>query len=320
MSVRIRADSASKWYGEVAGVQDLTIEITPGITGLVGPNGSGKSTFLRLITGQIRPNQGTIRLGEKDPWSDRSAMRLLGYAPEGEGGPSRATPVAWVGDLALLSGVPAAEIRSRSERALASARLAPEAWNRPLGTLSNGMRQKAKLAQAIVHDPQVLILDEPFSGIDPESRGDLIATVQQLGERGKTVVLSSHNLPDVSRLTDRIALLHRGRLIAAGHVSEIRRLLDRYPFRIRIDASEPRKIAAQLIERPEIEKVSIASERTLIVETLECDAIMNDLVDILSSSSCKVYGFKQEDEDLESVFDYLMRDASRSPIIPSSAP
>lgn len=310
MSVPIRADSVSKWYGEVAGVQDLSIEVAPGITGLVGPNGSGKSTFMRLATGQIRPSQGRIRLAGTDPWADRNAMRLLGHAPEGEGGPSRATPTAWVGDLALLSGIPRSEIRSRTESALTASRLSADAWTRPLGTLSNGMRQKAKLAQAIVHDPQILILDEPFSGIDPESRSDLIAAIRQLEERGKTVVLSSHNLSDVSRLTDRIALLYHGRLLASGHVAQIRRLLDRYPFRIRIDASDPRRIAAKLVERPEIEKVSISSERTLIAETSKSDAIMQDMVNILSSSSCKIYGFKQEDEDLASVFEYLTRDAS----------
>lgn len=305
MSAVIQADRLSKWYGEVLGVQDVSTAFEPGITALVGPNGSGKSTLLRLATGQIRPSQGTLRIEGKDPWRDRSVLKRIGYAPEGEGGPGRSTPLEWVSDLALLSGIPGNAAQGASERALALARLSVEAWRRPLGTLSNGMRQKAKLAQAAVHDPAILVLDEPFSGVDPASRTDLIASIRQVAEAGRTVILSSHNLSDVARLTDRIALLHRGRMLAAGHVPEIRRLLDRYPFRIRIDTDDPRKLAAAFIHRPEIQKIGIPSEKALILETNQCESIMNDLSAILSSTSVAIHGFHQEDEDIESVFEYL---------------
>ncbi len=314
MSLEIRAERLSKWYGEVVGVQDLTLALPPGITALVGPNGSGKSTFLRLATGQIRPSQGSLRVGERDPWSDRAVLADVGYAPEGEGGPARVTPLDWVSDLALLSGLRPGESAPAARRALARARLTEEAWSRPLGTLSSGMRQKAKLAQAIVHDPGILVLDEPLSGIDPESRSDLIASIRAMAELGKTIVLSSHSLSDVARLTDRIALLYHGRLVAAGQVAAIRRLLDRYPFRIRIDTDDPRGLASLLVARREVLGVSIRSGKSLVLETDECDTLMNDLTSILASSPAAIRGFYQEDEDLGSVFEYLTRDASgRSP-------
>ncbi len=306
-----RAINLSKWYGEVLGVQDLSIEFAPGITAVVGPNGSGKSTLFRLLTGQLAPNQGEVSLWGVSPWNDRKILARVGYAPEGEGGPGRMPALTWVTGLAELSGFASAAAHARAAAALDAVRLAPEARNRPLGTYSNGMRQKAKLAQALVHEPDLLILDEPLSGVDPASRIDLVSTLKALGAAGKTVVLSSHSLADVSRLTDRIALLFHGRLIAAGRVPEIRRLLDRYPYRIRIECSDPRKVGGLLAGRAEIVRISFPAPETLVAETAQGDPLFDALPGILAAAGVTVRGFFPEDESLESVFEYLVKDAGK---------
>lgn len=301
----VYSESLSKWYGEILGIQNVSLSFSPGLTAVVGPNGSGKSTLFRLFTGQIRPNEGAVSLWGKNPWHDRSILRRVGFAPEGEALPARETARRWVERLAVLSGVPVAEAPDRVDATLRTVNLEPADRERPLEECSNGMRQKAKLAQAIVHDPDVLILDEPFSGVDPVSRADIADALRRLGRRGKTVVLSSHSLEDVSRLTDRIALIHRGRLLATGRVPEIRRLLDRYPYRVRIACDDPRRLAVYLAPCRETSGLLFAPDGDLVVETFDFDGFASRLADVVAASDVSVGAFFPEDERLESVFTYL---------------
>lgn len=302
----------SKWYGEVLGVQDLTLALASGITAVVGPNGAGKSTLFRLWTGALRPSQGTVRVFGADPWADRGALLRLGFAPEGEGVPGRLAGRAWVEGLAILSGLSAAAARVRAGEALRRARLAEEAWDRPLATYSNGMRQKAKLAQAMAHRPELLVLDEPMSGIDPVSRHDLAGILRELVAEGVSIVLSSHNLAEVERLTDRIALLFRGRLVASGSVREVRSLIDRYPYRVRVECAEARELARRLAARRDVVGVSFPAPGVLVAETFQAEGLLSDMTGILADLPGEIRGFWPEDERLEAVFSYLTEGASGS--------
>lgn len=300
----VRLENVSKWYGEVLGLQGVDLATGPGITAVVGPNGSGKSTLFRLATGQLRPDQGTVRILGRDPWSDRSALAGIGYAPEGEV-PAALDPVRWVAGMTLLSGFPEGEARLRARDALARVRLDEAAWPRPMGTFSGGMRQKAKLAQAIAHSPKVLVLDEPFTGVDPASRLDIAATLAELSAAGAALLVSSHNLAEVERLTDRIALLFKGSLLAAGRVHEIRGWIDRFPYKVRIECDEPRRLAQALSARADVCGLDLAGPGTLLVRTFQADAFLGSLVGTLAMAQVRVREFYPEDESLESVFGYL---------------
>ena len=301
----------SKWYGEVLGLQDVRFCAGPGITAIVGPNGSGKTTLFRLVAGQLIPSQGIVRVRGEDPWRSRGVLARLGYAPEGEV-PAGLDPLRWVSGMLSLNGFSGADARARAARALDRTRLERAAWSRPMGTFSGGMRQKAKLAQAIAHDPEVLILDEPFTGVDPASRIELAAVLTGLAAGGACLLVSSHNLPEIERLTDQIALLFKGRLLAAGRIHEIRGWLDRFPYRVRIVCREPRKLARILSQREDVTGLDVADPETLVVRTHAADAFLASMVETLGESDVGIREFYPEDESLEAVFGYLTGERTRT--------
>jgi ABC-2 type transport system ATP-binding protein len=303
----LRASGVSKWYGPVAGLIDLSIELGPGITGLLGPNGAGKSTLLKLVTGQLKPSRGSLEVLGHRPWSSTRLFAELGYCPEQDAYYPWMTGLDFVRRMARLGGASGREARELADRALGTVELG-DAVARPIRTYSKGMRQKVKIAQAIVHHPRLLVLDEPLNGLDPMGRRQIVALVHQLGEQGVSVLVSSHVLHEVEAMTSSVLLLHQGRLLASGSVGELRSLIDKHPHHIEIVCDRPRELARILIEREDLTSLRIdASRGALVVESAEPDAFYAQLPELVVRHGFKVEQLHSPDDNLEAVFRYLVR-------------
>jgi ABC-2 type transport system ATP-binding protein len=243
----------SKWYGAVLGVNQVTLELRSGITGLVGSNGAGKSTLMRLITGQIRPDVGRVTIRGIDAWSS-DARWHVGYCPDTDSFYEEMSGRQFVEAMARLCGFPGPEVRRRTENVLHRVGMSGRS-NRRLRGYSKGMRQRIKLAQALIHDPPLLVLDEPLSGIDPVGRAEMVTLFQELAAQGKCLLISSHELDELEKLTDHVAIMSRGRIAAVDTVSRIRDRLADQPSTIRLDLrltgrrerADHRELAALLI-------------------------------------------------------------------------
>src|SRR5579859_3454025 len=259
----IAFDGVSKWYGNVIGLNKLTLHIASGVTGLLGPNGAGKSTLLQLATGQLAPSQGTVRVLGHAPWSNPALMRHVGLCPEQDAFYEWMTGFDFVRTCARLTGLGRRAAKEAAEKALETAGMTAN-MNRAIRGYSKGMRQRTKLAQAMVHDPQILFLDEPFTGTDPVGRHEMIEVIRQVGASGRTVLVSSHVLHEVQSLTPNIVLLHRGRLVAEGHVRQIRDLIDKHPHRIVLVCNDFRGLAAKVVGWDDVEGVKVMSGQSAV--------------------------------------------------------
>jgi ABC-2 type transport system ATP-binding protein len=247
----------TKWYGAILGVHEVTLEIGPGITGLLGPNGAGKSTLLGLLSGRLRPSVGEVLVGGFPVRRSTEARRLLGYTPETDGFWEEMSGFEFVRAMALLSGLSRREARRRASDSLERVGLSGGAATKRLGACSKGMRQRVRIAQALVHDPPILILDEPLSGIDPAGRIEMTALLKELGAEGKTIVISTHILEEVERSTDRLVLMARGRVLATGTLARIRELLSEHPLAVRVAGTRMRELAAALLSLSSVVGVSV---------------------------------------------------------------
>ena len=252
----IQLERASRWYGQVIGLNDVTCSIGPGVTALLGMNGAGKTTMMRLITGQIRETTGRVSIFGQEPFANPEVYRRMGYCPEIDNFYEHRTGRQFVMHLARLAGFSSPEARKRTERVLELVGMSDRA-DRKIAGYSKGMRQRIKLAQAMLHDPDIILLDEPLNGLDPVGRREFIDALKSFAEAGKTVLVSSHILFEVEQMTRSILLLHRGRLLASGDLSVIRSFIDKYPHRIRIESTEPRRVAARLAGLPYILSLQI---------------------------------------------------------------
>lgn len=304
---------ASKWYGEVIGVNQITLSIGRGVTGLLGPNGAGKSTLLKLITGQLRPGRGSVRVFGLDPWRQRSAFRRLGYCPDVENLYEDLTALDFVTLLGRLSGYGAGESRRRAGERLELAGLGPHMTRRIRG-YSKGMRQRVKLAAALLHDPDLIVLDEPLNGLDPAGRLHMLDLFRRLGEEGKAVLVSSHILHEIENLTPRVALMHRGRLLAEGTVEEIRSLIDKQPLTLRIETPTPRPVAQLLAGLDSVVSLEFSSPEAfgnvtpaLTVRTNHPDSVCEVLQAAAVEGRFEVLALRALDENLDAVFGYLTR-------------
>jgi ABC-2 type transport system ATP-binding protein len=303
----LQAAGLSKWYGPVAGLIDLSVEVGPGVTGLLGPNGAGKSTLLKLVTGQLRPSRGELRVMGRRPWNATTLFAQIGYCSEGETYYPAMSGLGFVTLMARLAGADGATARKLAEDALATVQLG-DAATRPIRTYSKGMRQKVKVAQAIVHHPRLLVLDEPLNGLDPLGRRHLVGLVRDLGERGVSVLVSSHVLHEVEAMTESILLLHQGRLLAFGGVRELRGLIDRHPHHIEIVCDRPRELARLLLDSPDVKSLSLEETRgALVVESLEPDLFYARLPDLVVEHRFEVQSLHSPDDNLEAVFRYLVK-------------
>jgi ABC-2 type transport system ATP-binding protein len=295
---------ASRWYGPVIALNDVTATLGPGVTGLLGPNGAGKSTFLKLVAGQIAPSQGEVRLLGRPAWGSPEIFHRVGLCPEADAFWDGLTGWQFLTALLGLAGFDEPECRSRAEAALAQVDLLA-AKDRKIGAYSKGMRQRVKLAQALAHDPEVLLLDEPVTGMDPVNRRRVVDLVKRLGKEGRTIVVSSHILHEVEAMTRRVLLIHNGRILAEGDVREIRDLLDEHPHTVSIRARDPRALARAVVGSPTVVSLTFGADgEWLTVQTARPDEFYGALHDVAVEAG--VSEMFSPDEDLESVFRYLV--------------
>jgi ABC-2 type transport system ATP-binding protein len=295
---------ASRWYGPVIALNDVTASIGPGITGLLGPNGAGKSTFLKLAAGQLGPSQGEVRVLGKPAFGSPELFHKVGLCPEPDAFWERITGLEFVAALLRLTGYDDAEAARRAEAALELVDLVA-AKDRKIAGYSKGMRQRVKLAQALAHDPEVLLLDEPVTGMDPLNRRRVVDLVKRLGREGRTIVVSSHILHEVEAMTRRVLLVHNGRILAEGDVREIRELMDEHPKMVAVRARDPRAVGRRVVGAGGVVSMAFGPEGEWItVQSGKPDELYAALQDVAEEAG--VAEMYSPDEDLESVFRYLV--------------
>lgn len=302
----VQAEGLSKWYGQVIGLNDVTLEVAPGITGLLGPNGAGKSTFLKLCTGLIRPSKGTVRVLGQDPWNNPLFLRRIGLAPEHDAFYEQMTGLQFVALLTRMSGHSRAKAEKLARQVLEQVRLSPHIHRR-IATYSKGMRQRVKIAQTLVHDPELLFLDEPLTGTDPVGRREIMDFIRALAKAGKSIIVSSHILYEVEAMTPNILLIHKGRVVAEGNVHQIRELIDEHPHNVRIEVDRPRELAARLVGLPGVTAVRVPDGAFVEAETRQPDAFYQQLQSVLQRDRFRVVSVASPDDNLESVFRYLVK-------------
>ena len=304
MSAAIEFVRASRWYGPVIALNDVTASLGPGVTGLLGPNGAGKSTFLKLCAGQLAPSQGEVRVLGVPAWGSPEMFHRVGLCPETDAFWEGLTAMQFLTGLLRLTGFDEAECRQRAEAALVEVALM-EARDRRLGGFSKGMRQRVKLAQALAHDPEVLLLDEPLTGMDPVNRRRVADLVKRLGREGRTVLMSTHILHEVEAVTRRVLLIHNGRILAEGDVREIRDMMDEHPHTVALRARDPRLLARSLVGAPHVLSMTFGTEgEWLTVQTARPDELYGAVHE--AAVEAGVSEMFSPDEDLESVFRYLV--------------
>jgi len=302
----VAADHLSKWYGQVIGLNDVSVSVPSGITGLLGPNGAGKSTFMKLITGQLKPSKGTVTVLGEAIWHNPALYFRIGFCPEQDSFYERMTGLEWVTALVRLNGLSDAEANAAAIRALTIVELM-DAANKKIGAYSKGMRQRVKLAQAIVHDPDLLILDEPLSGMDPLARRKSIRLIREWARAGKSIIVSSHILHEIESMTANILLINNGRILAEGDVHAIRDLIDEHPHTVFVRADDPRRLAREFLAHDDVRSLKFEAG-AVVVETGKPDAFYARLTELAASGA---YGAIDEvtspDDNLQAVFQYLVK-------------
>jgi ABC-2 type transport system ATP-binding protein len=299
----IRVERASRWYGSVVAVNDMTFAVGPGITGLLGPNGAGKSTLLGMMAGLLRPSSGRVTVLGRETWRTPEVYRSIGLVPEREAVPAYVTGLEFARYSAQLQGLPDPD--AAAARAIRTVDL-EAASHRAVGTYSKGMRQRAKLAGALVHDPTVLLLDEPFNGMDPRQRIHMMALLKSMAAEGRTILFSSHILEEVERLAERVLVVYAGRLAASGDFREIRRLMTDRPHTFTIRSSDDRRLASVLVARPAVFGVELSDGR-LLVQASDYPAFIRSLPSVARANDISLFEMIPADESLERVFSYLVR-------------
>jgi len=299
----LQLDRVSRWYGNVVAVNDISFALGPGVTGLLGPNGAGKSTLLHLMAGLLAPSAGRVLVHGGSAWRRPAMYRHVGLVPEREAVHPYLTGRQFARLNAQLQGI--ADPDDAADRAIAAVDLAAAA-DRPIGTYSKGMRQRAKLAGALVHDPTVLLLDEPFNGMDPRQRLHMMTLLRSMAADGKTILFSSHILEEVERLADSILVVYAGRLAAAGDFRSIRRLMTDRPHTFTVRSSDDRRLAAALMADASVFGTELADGR-IAVRTADYAAFTRALPQVALASGVSLFEVAPTDDSLESVFSYLVR-------------
>ena len=302
----VTAEHVSKWYGQVIGLNDVSVTVPAGITGLLGPNGAGKSTFMKLITGQLKPSKGDVKVLGEPIWRNPHLYFQIGFCPEQDAFYERMTGLEWVRALVRLNGLSEKEADEAARKAMTAVDLM-DAADKKIGAYSKGMRQRVKMAQALVHDPQLLILDEPLSGMDPIGRRKTIRLIRDWGRAGKSIIVSSHILHEIESMTSNILLINNGRILAEGDVHQIRDLIDTHPHTVFIRAEDPRVLAQSLLAEDGV--ISLRFEPgALVVETARPDAFYARLTDMAANGEAGVIDeVTSPDDNLQAVFKYLVK-------------
>ncbi|MBP86754.1 MAG: ABC transporter [Planctomycetaceae bacterium] len=302
----IELQNVTKLYGPVIGVNDVSLSLAPGAHGLLGPNGSGKTTFLNLIMGQLVPTMGRVRLFGRNPRTNTAALRAIGFCPGDEAMYSNVSGYDWVRYLTELHGLSVREASKRAQQTLARVGMT-DAMHRPMGTYSRGMRQRTKIAQAIAHDPKFLILDEPFNGLDPIGRHDVIVLLRDWTRNGGSLLLASHILHEVEAISRSFLLICSGRLLASGTADEVNELLADVPNEITLRCTQPRRVAQHLLDLELADHVRVEGSDCLHASSHHPLAIYNELPRLATESDIEIHAICSADDSLQTLFDSLMR-------------
>jgi ABC-2 type transport system ATP-binding protein len=298
-------DDVSKFYGEILGVNRVTMRIPAGVTSLVGPNGSGKTTLMNLMTGLVRPDRGTIQVRGVSPSDPEQLMRLAGYATQYDAAPKGATGFDFVASLLQLHGRPRGEAASMAWKALERLGMV-EAGRRKVAGYSKGMRQRIRLAQAIAHDPEVLVLDEPLNGLDPVMRAETIELFRENAARGRHVIISSHVLQEVDAISDQVILIANGMIAAEGRVRSVREEIQQRPSQFLLRCPDPSRIASMLFTMDHVTEVRVSENRQgLLVATRSREDLSRALTHIAREGH-RIESVLPADEDVDALYRYLI--------------
>lgn len=298
----VRLTNVSRWYGNVVAVNDVSFTVGAGVTGLLGPNGAGKTTILHMMAGLLRPSTGEVLVDDKPPGGDPAVYRKVGLIPERESVHDYLTGFEFVRACARLHELPDADDATRRAIELVDM-AAPQ--HRRIATYSKGMKQRIKVAGAMVHDPKILLLDEPFNGMDPRQRIHMLEVLRSLGAQGRVIVMSSHILEELNDLATNILVMIAGRLAASGHFREIRRLMTDRPHTFRIKSSDDRRLAAALLADQSVYGVEL-SPQGIVIRTGERATLTRTIARSARDAQIRLLEIRPTDESLESVFAYLL--------------
>ncbi len=302
----ITFENVSRFYGEVLGINKVNLSVPPGITSLVGPNGSGKTTLMNLMTGLIRPTQGTIRVLGIPPEHPESLCRVIGYCAQFDAFPKGITGYQFLYSFLRMYGWSNAECDNRALNSLQLVGL-QDAANRPVAAYSKGMRQRVELAQAIAHDPQVIVLDEPLNGLDPLARAEAIALFKQWGDKGRHVIVSSHILHEVDRISDQVILLSHGYVVAEGAIQGVRSEVKEQPMQIMVRCDRPAMLASRLFQQDHVVEAKLNPDgHGLLLRTKDADGFYLLLNRVILDSGLEVESVAPADDDVNSVYQYLI--------------
>lgn len=297
--------SVSKWYGPVIGVNEVSLQLRSGITGLLGANGAGKTTLIKLLAGHLRPNIGDVRICGINAWT-AAAKSHVGYCPDVDTFYEEMSGRAFVHTMARLHGFDRETARRRTDQVLAEVGMSDRASRRLRG-YSKGMRQRIKLAQALVHDPDVLVVDEPLNGIDPLGRDELMDALRALGRRGKTVLISSHILDEMDTLAERVVFMGHGRILATGTLAEIRAMFDQHPLHLHIESDRSRELAGRLVAWEEVRAIEIVGADELWVQISRPHEFFARFSNLVLDEGFEVGRLQTTDTSASAVFDYVMK-------------
>ena len=304
MTVLIRAQELSRWYGIVMGLNNVTFQIEPGLTGLVGPNGAGKSTLIQIITGQLKPSSGELTVFGQKPWNNPQLLRRIGYCPEGEAVPKELRPMEWLEGLGLLSGLRPDEVQGRAEAILDKVKLPREHWGKRLGQYSKGMKQRVKLGQALLHEPDLLVLDEPMNGLDPMGRQEMAHTLKDLSAAGVSILVSSHILAELEALCHNILVLNWGRILASGSQKEIRSDIKNWPEELEIECDAPEKLARHLFAAGVLAGFDLSPEEGLLrIRVKDAASFYEQWTALLLESGAMVHAIRSRSRSLQNIYD-----------------
>ena len=299
----IEIKNVAKWYGGVVALSGLTANIGRGLTSLLGPNGAGKSSLIRIMCGLTSPSQGSVRVLGQDPRSSGAIRKVIGLVPQQERLPPGVNALEFVAMAASLEGMP--DPAGAARKAIETVELDPDD-NRHLSSYSKGMRQRVKIAQAIVHGPRILILDEPLNGLDPRQRSRMAQLFIRLGEEDRCVLVSSHVLEEVQELSSTVLVLAEGKLAAEGDFHAIRQLLDDRPHRIRLRSTDPLRLASGLMGSGTVSAVQTAGDNAIVIDTWTVSPFRRRLPRLVQELGVRLLEMAPLDDDLESVFRYLV--------------
>mgnify|MGYP000259089804 CR=1 FL=1 len=297
-------ENVSKTYGKIHALSEITLALSGGVTGILGMNGAGKSTLFNLLMGKLKPSSGSIKLFGTDPWKNPAPYARIGFVPEHEKMHDWMTAHGFVSLFARLNGLTRDEARVEADRVLDFVGLTDVA-HKQIGRYSKGMRQRVKIAHALVNDPELIILDEPLQGCDPLARTTIMNVIRELGKMGRTVLVSSHILQEIERITEQIVILHQGRLLALGNLHSIRERLDQIPHRISIEAENPKALAKDIIDIDEVFGISFPDGRNVSIQTHNLGAIHAQLPAAIVNNGHRIHTIDNPDDDLASILGYL---------------